>query len=319
MALERAFVVLGDLYLGFEVLGERLDVDCGLTAQDSVYYAARTDTVQLKAEFRRRQTAGFAGDWLSPGALRRLTAITAPGAIRTRRNAQFDPYKACHGLVRSAVAARAMVFERSPVKRIEHLRGQVRIVTPGGTLRANQVVIATGYATPRFQPPVGMFRLHHTYVLATHPLSGREKRDLGLGNVMLWDTERPYHYARWTDDQRLLLGGADRPLVSGRRRAAVFTSATRELRQYFEQLFPALTDIGIDYAWEGVFAVTPDGLPYIGPHQRYPRHLFALGYGGNGMTFGFLASRLLLERVQGIESADHALFAFGRYRGARSG
>ena len=48
-------------------------------------------------------------------------------------------------------------------------------------------------------------------------------------------------------------------------------------------------------AWEGLFATTPDGLPYIGPHRRYPRHLFALGYGGNGMTFGFLAARLLLD------------------------
>jgi hypothetical protein len=36
------------------------------------------------------------------------------------------------------------------------------------------------------------------------------------------------------------------------------------------------------------------------------------------MTFGFLAARLLLERVRGIESADHALFAFGRYRPAQS-
>ena len=220
-------------------------------------------------------------------------------------------------MVRSAVASGARVFERSPVKRIEYLRGQVRIVTPQGTLRASQVVIATGYATPRFQPSVGMFRLHHTYVMATQPLTSREKRELGLGDVMLWDTERPYHYARWTDDQRLLIGGADRPLVSGRRRAAVFTRATRELQAYFEQLLPALADVSIDYAWEGVFAVTPDGLPYIGPHHRYPRHLFALGYGGNGMTFGFLASRLLLERVQGVRSADHALFAFGRYRRAR--
>jgi glycine/D-amino acid oxidase-like deaminating enzyme len=72
--------------------------------------------------------------------------------------------------------------------------------------------------------------------------------------------------------------------------------------------------VNIDYAWEGVFAVTPDGLPYIGIHQGYPRRLFALGYGGNGMTFGFLAARFLLERIQGIESADHELFAFGRYR-----
>jgi hypothetical protein len=33
-----------------------------------------------------------------------------------------------------------------------------------------------------------------------------------------------------------------------------------------------------------------------------------------GMTFGFLAARLLLERWQGVQSQDHALFAFDRLR-----
>ena len=75
-----------------------------------------------------------------------------------------------------------------------------------------------------------------------------------------------------------------------------------------------LADIEDEYAWEGLFAQTPDGLPYIGPHRRYPRHLFALGYGGHGMTFGFLASRLLLDWYLGWRTADRDLFAFDRVR-----
>jgi hypothetical protein len=35
------------------------------------------------------------------------------------------------------------------------------------------------------------------------------------------------------------------------------------------------------------------------------------------MTFGFLASRLLLEQLSGSPSDDHELFAFGRARRAR--
>jgi glycine/D-amino acid oxidase-like deaminating enzyme len=105
--------------------------------------------------------------------------------------------------------------------------------------------------------------------------------------------------------------------MAGARRIAAFRRGTAQLREYFETLLPALTDIGIDFAWEGLFANTPDSLPYIGPHARYPRHLFALGYGGNGMTFGFLAARMLLEQWRGIDSPDHALFAFGRHRRGR--
>ena len=66
------------------------------------------------------------------------------------------------------------------------------------------------------------------------------------------------------------------------------------------------------YAWEGLFATTPDGLPYIGAHRRYPRQLFALGYGGNGMTFAALAARMLVEHWQGRQTPDHDLFSFSR-------
>lgn len=293
----------------------RLDIACEMTEPDSIYYTTRPDTVtNLRTEYLRRCEAGFVGEWLTPGALRRVTGITGRGAIRTHGNAQFNPYKACVGLARSAARFGAAIFERSPVHRIDRVRDGIRVVTDRGTLGAKQVVIATGYATPIFRPLVGRFRMNHTYVLATKPISKQQRRELGLDRVMLWEMERPYHYARWTPDQRLLLGGEDRPVASGRGRAAAFKKGTRELQEYFEGLFPALSDVGIEYAWEGLFAMTPDGLPYIGPHKRYPRHLFALGYGGNGMTFGFLAARMLLERWQDVHTPDHDLFAFGRDR-----
>jgi glycine/D-amino acid oxidase-like deaminating enzyme len=76
---------------------------------------------------------------------------------------------------------------------------------------------------------------------------------------------------------------------------------------------PPLNGVALDYEWDGLFAMTPDGLPYVGLHRRYPRHLFALGYGGNGMTLGFLAGRLLLDWYLG-DSADLELFSFSRGR-----
>jgi glycine/D-amino acid oxidase-like deaminating enzyme len=155
-----------------------------------------------------------------------------------------------------------------------------------------------------------------TYVVATEPLPRQARRDLGLANVMLWDTGRPYYYARWSVEGRLLLGGGDRPAVVGQPRVAAFRAGVANVRGYFERLYPAIKHVRTE-AWEGLFATTPDGLPYIGLHRRYPRHLFALGYGGNGITFAFLASRLLLEQLSGSPSDDHELFAFGRARKAR--
>jgi glycine/D-amino acid oxidase-like deaminating enzyme len=298
-------------------LFKRLHVRCGLKKSDAVYYAIGAQAVaRLGREFELRTRSGFEAEWLGAGDLRRLTGISGRGAIRTRGSAQFDPYRACLGVLRAAAAAGAEVFERSEVRRIEADRDRVRIRTREGMVEAERVIVATGYATSRFRPLAGRFRMYRTYVLATEPIHASQRRDLGLSDVMVWDTERPYHYARWTPDHRLLLGGGDRLVRPGQRRRQQLAAASGELRAYFETRFPALAAVETAYAWEGLFAMTPDSLPYIGPHRRYPRHWFALGYGGNGMTFGVLAARLLLERWQGEASLDHTLFEFGRTRRA---
>jgi glycine/D-amino acid oxidase-like deaminating enzyme len=310
----RMWMLCRDATRGFIRTLRRLRIPCDLERRDSVYYTTRADHATLLAdEFEQRQRQGLGGRWLDAAALKRATGIDGPAGIRTRGNAQVDPYKACIGLLRAAEQHGGRVFEESVVGRINTDKRYVELRTRSGTLRADTVVIATGYATPEFKPLAGRFRLVHTYVVATGRIPAATRRRVGLSGVMLWDTERPYHYARWSDG-RLLLGGADRPLLPKRERLRAFRAGAEAVRQHFTQLYPALERAGTDYAWEGLFATTPDGLPYIGRHRRYPRHLFALGYGGNGMTFGFLAAQLLLDTYRGTEGSDHQLFAFNRAR-----
>ncbi len=290
----------------------RLRISCDCRTQASVYFARSTDGVaRLQTELRLRRAAGFSVEWLTPRDLRRLAGLAAYGGIRTTGSAQIDPYRATTGLLDIAAQHGAEIFERTMVRQIIRTRSGVRIRTTQGSVEAATVIVATGYATERFRPLAGRFQMDRTYVLATPKLRPAQIRELGIGPVMVWDTERPYHYARWTPDRRLILGGGDVPVRPGSRRAA-FASGVKDLREHFESVFPALADIGIEYAWEGLFAKTADSLPLVGPHRRYPSHLFALGYGGNGMTFGYLAAEMLLEQFGGKHSRDHALFAFSR-------
>ena len=79
--------------------------------------------------------------------------------------------------------------------------------------------------------------MNDTYVLATRRLPRRRGR-----RVMAWDTDRPYHYARWTDDGRLLLGGEDtrhRSSKGSRRRIA---KARERLTAYLARIYPELAD-----------------------------------------------------------------------------
>ena len=175
-------------------------------------------------------------------------------------------------------------------------------------------MIATGYATREFKPLAGRFRMSNTYVIATAPIDRATKRRMGLHRVMFWDTETPYHYARWTPDRRLLFGGRDQPRVPRGARSHALSRQSELLKRDLTALYPALHQVSIDYSWEGLFATTADGLPFVGPHRRYPRHLFALGYGGNGMTFGYLAAQLLLRVIKGQPVDADVLFGFSRMR-----
>lgn len=291
----------------------RLDIFCDLVHRDSVYYAPTDeDARRLRVEHHRRRKAGIEGRWLNRTTLHRVAGIDGAAAIRTPGNAQVNPYKACVGLLRAAADRGALIFEKSAVRSIKASRDGVIVKTARAAIRADRVVIATGYATPYFKPLAARFRMLNTYVVATRRMTPAERRRIGLGAVMLWDTGRPYHYARWTRDHRLMLGGGDRPLVAEQARTQVLEDSTRAVHDHFLELYPALAGIPLEWGWEGLFATTPDSLPYIGPHRRYRRHLFALGYGGNGMTFAFLAARLLLDWYCGNRSADHDLFAFSR-------
>jgi glycine/D-amino acid oxidase-like deaminating enzyme len=302
----------------------QLNIECDLVERDSVYYALTNDAAsRLEAEHRRRRQADIGGTWLTRTQLKDATGVNGAAGVRTHGNAQVDPYRCCLGFVSAAVDRGAQIFERSPVRTIRKSGDGVVVVTPRGSIRADRAVVATGYATPYFKPLAARFRMLHTYVVATRRLRASERRRIGLGPVMVWETGWPYHYARWTPDHRLMLGGGDRTQRrSARDRRRAFLEGTTSVVEYFAKLYPSLDELWrsrsggaravFEYAWEGLFAMTPDGLPYIGPHRRYPGHLFALGYGGNGMTFGFLASKLLLDWFRGNRSADHDLFAFSR-------
>ena len=223
----------------------------------------------------------------------------------------MNPYRACLAFAGAASRSGARLHEHSAVRRIRTEPGGVVVITDRGEVRARWAIVATGYATPEFKPLAGRFRMTHTYVIATAPVPAPLRRRIGLGDVMLWDTDRPYHYGRWTDDHRLLFGGRDHP-GGWKTRPATLRNRLEQLAGDFRDLYPAAGDLAPDYAWEGLFATTPDGLPYIGPHRRYPRQLFALGYGGNGMTFGFLAAEILDRMIRGVPRPGDDLFRFNR-------
>ena len=121
----------------------------------------------------------------------------------------------------------------------------------------------------------------------------------------------PHEYEPTPADLKLV-GGADVPFKDAVARDLLLPRQVRKLQQQYAELFGAEMP-PIAYAWAGSFAETRDGLPFIGRVPGLdPRLLFALCYGGNGITYSVHAGDMIRAGIEGREHPLDAVFGFGR-------
>jgi glycine/D-amino acid oxidase-like deaminating enzyme len=260
---------------------------------------------ELREEFGARRLAGLDVEWVDGRSLGSEWGLLGAGAIRSAVGAQMDPHALCTALLARSEARGARVHDGTPVETIrEH--GDTRELRTGAghSVMARHVVHAGGYEAAALLPP-GLVDLHCTFAIASGPL--REARP---GRCTMWELASPYLYARWAGD-RLLVGGEDEPFTGTAAQDEQIPRKADRLARRISALVPGLS-IEPTHAWAGPFATTPDGLGYIGRGPRDPSVLFALGFGGNGVTFAAAAAEMLADVIAGRPNPDVRLFAFGR-------
>lgn len=107
------------------------------------------------------------------------------------------------------------------------------------------------------------------------------------------------------------MGGEDSRYSRRHAQTRLLNSKTAALLKRFRRMFPAI-EIEPAYSWAGVFAETRDGLPCVGAMPGDPDIWYALGYGGNGITFGVIAADLLRDQWRGRPNPDAQIFSFTR-------
>jgi glycine/D-amino acid oxidase-like deaminating enzyme len=290
----------------------RLNIKCGLEPVTPLIVAARDDERMLRRELDVRVKAGAGGTWLTRPLLGKLTAPEAPAAIRLRDAFTLDPYRACLGLSAAAASRGAVIFERSRVQKVKFTRKHVDVIVDSGQVRASTVIVATGSATLEFRQLRRHFKRRESYMVLTEPMPATIRKEIGTRDTTFSDTRRPHHRVRFTADDRILVAGATQDETPERTRPSILVQRTGQLMYELLTMFPAISGLMPAYGWEVLSGETADGLMYIGPHRNYPRHLFALGGGGDSVTGAFLAARILVRALQNAAEKEDALWAFTR-------
>ena len=213
------------------------------------------------------------------------------GAMFDPLSGHLQPLAFVRGLADAAMAAGAVLHERTPV--IELLREpSPALRTATGTVHADHVILAGNALLEGIAPslerrimPVG------TYMSATPVLGAEVAQGLIRNGMAVADNDWVLDYFRLSHDHRLLFGGG-----------ASYSSLPprglqRTLRRRMWQVFPQLRGVDLEHVWGGYVDITPSRAPHWG--RLAPDIYYAQGFSGHGVAAANLAGQVLAQAVAG--------------------
>lgn len=299
--------------LDFGAALRRLEIRAELAPQDLIVFTrdGADAAKRLQREYHARRAAAVDATWLTSRAIAAEASVAAHGGIRTKGDV-IDPYRAALGLAAAAAHRGAAIHEGSAVRRIRARKKFVEIASGTGTITADTVVIATGALID----DLGALRRHfapvQSFMVVTERMPAAVRREVGRRSAALRDTARDSHLLRWLKEDRVLFSGADQTPVGSRQRDRALVQHANELMYQLTTLYPAISGLQPEWGWDLVSYGSPDGLPVIGPHRNFPRHLFALGQGHHGAGVAWLAARVLLRAFLREPAKGDEYFGFAR-------
>lgn len=294
------------------VAGHR--IPCAFKPRPTLYIAAQDiGEKALREELALRHRAELPGELLSYTSLRRDFGFDREAAILSPGSAEADPLMLSWSLLQIAKGYGARIIDADAVN-FHNEGGRVLVETSGPyAIDAAHVVLATGYVMPHFVMPA-CHTISSSFAISTV----QQKPDhLWPERALVWEAAEPYLYMRTTADNRIVIGGEDEEIADPQERDALLPDKVLQLKQKLEQLWPQ-ANAEISHSWCGAFGETSDGLPLIGPVPGAPNIHAAYGYGGNGITFSYLASRMIAAMISAEKQGWFEDFALDRTVKAQS-
>jgi glycine/D-amino acid oxidase-like deaminating enzyme len=292
---------------GLKSLVAELGLPCDMREKDSIYLAAGSTSKELIEEHDLRQRANLPGAFLDHAMLLENFGIARAGAIVSPGAADADPIKLAHGLLTVAVSRGARLFEAEATEIDAASRSVAVQLQNGRQIEARHVILATGYVMPKIIHST-IQTVSSSWAIATAPQPDNIWKD----GALIWENSKDYLYVRTTASGRIIIGGEDSDDVTEPdARDALIPEKSHILAERLGALWPPANP-EIAYSWAGTFDTTSDGLPLIGPVPGKKGTYAAYGYGGNGITFSFLAAQLIGGLIAGETSKLVDDFALDR-------
>lgn len=207
-----------------------------------------------------------------------------------------DPSGLVNGYAAIARRTGSSIRVAAPVTALRASADASRILgvsTPAGDVDAPLVVLAAGVWTRALTDPLGIglpLEPHARQLVQTTDFAGRPER-----RTLVIDTASMCFFHR--EGVGVLMGvprAADAPTFDLRPDDRF---VAEELVPAAVRLLPSIEDAGFATTWVGLYEMTPDHHPVIGPIRGFEGLLVATGFSGHGFQHAPVTGKLLAEIV----------------------
>ena len=281
-------------------IAENLDIDRQGDGEHCIAHTHRTfDDLSGEVEMWRR-LGGFECELMPAGAFyeRAYRGPHIHGAMLFPFGFGLHPMKYARELARLAQRHGAVIHGSSPVTGWERSSGGHRLITPGGSVTASKVLVATnGFTRDDLHPALaGCLLPAISQIVATRPLTDDELAAHNWATeIPLYDTRPMFSYLRVLPDRRLALGGVGG--LSGTPHSADRWKAF--LKRRIDTMFPAWKDAEIEHSWRGFVCITADRMTHLGELPDDPGVFYSLAYHGNGVAMATWSGRAVAGLISG--------------------
>lgn len=291
---ERLLHMLGDApKLVMEII-DRFGIKCELERSGTLHCAVGPQGLaELTERARQWQKLGAPVELLSATEASSRTGTDAyAGALLDRRAGTLQPMAYVRGLAEAAVNAGVTIHTGSPVTSYGAEGKAWKVVTPGGSVTAEWVVVATDvYGAGPWEKVRREQVILPYFNLATKPLSDNLRRSILPGGEGAWDTKDILSSFRMDQAGRLIFGSV------GALRNAGTAIHVAWAKRAVTRLFPQLGAVEFDSLWYGSIGMTANNLPRF---HRYDRNVIGFsGFNGRGIAPGTVFGRTLARHIIG--------------------
>jgi sarcosine oxidase subunit beta len=288
-----------------------------LSTEDSVAAFERNIALQ--------RAHGINVDWLTPlEAAELCPGLSAEGVLAATYcgdDGIADPNGVTQGFARAAQARGVEIRRGEEVTGIHVDGGRVTEVhTSSGTIATYNVVNAAGAWAEQVGRMAGVtipVSPERRHIFIAQPPGGTTWDDethrgrVPRSRLMVIDFESTFYFHR--EGGGLLFGMGDPDERPGFDTTVRWDFLPKVIEVAVKRL-PALADAAVSHAWAGLYEMTPDHNPIIGPAPEVSGFYTVAGFSGHGFQHSPAAGRILADLMTGRDPAfDIAPFAHGRF------